>query len=415
MNFFSFEGIPGKWIQFFFIVKLVSGLLLSLIYTHYYTNRLTADTFKYFDDSKILFELFFKDKALFFQFMFGGEQFNASYLDVSNQMNTWWNKYTIYNDARTMIRFNVLLRFISLGHYHVHAVIFNFIAFTGMVALAKALIIEIKDFKRAYVFFLFLFPSLTFWSSGLMKDGIIFFSLGFSLLYLQKYLREKKIKYVFMLVALALLLFFTKLHIFFIYVPCSVALLTYSRFNKSVPGYFLSASFVVFLIIMTTGYFIQDKTIPELISEKQHENIAIAKEVQAGSFIDINSLVPTWSSIIKNIPVGFMNTLVRPHIFDSLSPFILLSAVENIFLLILIIAAFLSKKMGNYSSPFIYFSILFVFALFSMIGIMTPVLGALVRYKIQGLPFLLFIICSMADREKMINRFAFLKPLLQNG
>ena len=42
-----------------YLIKLAAGVAVGLIYTFYYTDRLTADTFRLFDDSKIVFDAFF--------------------------------------------------------------------------------------------------------------------------------------------------------------------------------------------------------------------------------------------------------------------------------------------------------------------------------------------------------------------
>jgi len=52
MEFFSIEGLSRKEISAIFILKIIAGVVLYLIYTYYYTDRKSADIFKYFDDGK---------------------------------------------------------------------------------------------------------------------------------------------------------------------------------------------------------------------------------------------------------------------------------------------------------------------------------------------------------------------------
>ena len=55
-------------------------------------------------------------------------------------MHNWYNKVVLFNDYRFQIRINTLLRFISLGYYHVHAVFYCFLSFVGLTALLKLLL-----------------------------------------------------------------------------------------------------------------------------------------------------------------------------------------------------------------------------------------------------------------------------------
>src|ERR1035437_5712477 len=55
LRFFNVAGVSPYLFVGIFLVKLLSALALTLIYTYYYTDRTTADIFKYFDDAKIIF------------------------------------------------------------------------------------------------------------------------------------------------------------------------------------------------------------------------------------------------------------------------------------------------------------------------------------------------------------------------
>jgi hypothetical protein len=47
-----------------------------------------------------------------------------------------------------------------------------------------------------------------------------------------------------------------------------------------------------------------------------------------------------------------------------------------------------------------------------MIGLVTPILGAIVRYKLPLMPFILMIIFTFTDIEKLIQKFPFIKKLV---
>jgi hypothetical protein len=78
------------------------------------------------------------------------------------------------------------------------------------------------------------------------------------------------------------------------------------------------------------------------------------------------------------------------------------SAVENAAILLLLICSILyrDKKM-IYDYNLLLFMCLSVVLYFSIIGIMTPVLGNLVRYKVVLMPLLLFVLFYILDAKRL--------------
>lgn len=403
LKFFRLTGIPQWQMAAFFILKIFAGIALAWIYTHWYTDRVAADTFKYFDDSEKLFKLFHQNRKLFFQFVLGTTHYSKEYLDFSNTLNTWWNQYTIYNDGRTMVRINTLLRFVSFGYYHVHSIIFCFITFCGLTAFCKAMLPFLSRYRKHFVYAVFLFPSLTFWSSGVMKDGIILAGTGGTILMLSLYLQNQLAagKFSAGILFFLAVMFFSKLHVFLVMVPCLLLMVFESNSKLKKWMSFLLPLFLFFLFAVILKLIVPAADIFSFMAEKQAENIRMAIEAKAGSYFEIPVLDGTLSNFILNIPVGFMNSIIRPLPNEINSPLMMLSAAENIILLIAIVYVlfWFSKKTAQ-QPVFFFFSLMFVLILFSVIGMMTPVSGALVRYKIQGLPFVFFVLFSLMESTK---------------
>ena len=83
-----------------------------MIYTYYYTDRVTSDVFKYFDDSKILFDSIKSNPIDFFQMLFGLD-FNTAYFHEHyySKMGYWYrvNNSNFLSDTHIMIRFNMFV------------------------------------------------------------------------------------------------------------------------------------------------------------------------------------------------------------------------------------------------------------------------------------------------------------------
>ena len=68
---FQHETIKTSTFKILFLVKLLAGFLLYLIYTRYYTDRATADIFRYFDDAEIMYQSLFDKPYDFFRMLTG--------------------------------------------------------------------------------------------------------------------------------------------------------------------------------------------------------------------------------------------------------------------------------------------------------------------------------------------------------
>jgi hypothetical protein len=79
-----------------------------------------------------------------------------------------------------------------------------------------------------------------------------------------------------------------------------------------------------------------------------------------------------------------------------------MACIENLlFILLFITLIFRFKKPEISNQTIIIFSMLFVFTLYTLVGLTTPVLGAAVRYKVPALPFLLISIFLLYDVSKL--------------
>jgi hypothetical protein len=127
---------------------------------------------------------------------------------------------------------------------------------------------------------------------------------------------------------------------------------------------------------------------------------------RAGSFMQTNLLQPNLKSFLSATPRALLRVLFRPFIREGKNPILLLPAIENLFFILLLFCAlFFHRKI---LSPEIFgFCMVFSVALLLVMGLTTPVLGALVRYRIAAQPFLYFAILLCIDRDKLIAKWKF--------
>jgi hypothetical protein len=412
--FFKDENIPQKWFLGVFGLKVIAGVLLTIIYTKYYTDRSTSDIFKYFDDGKILFDAFDSNPADFLKMLFGinseTEYFNSTYYQ---KMKFWSRAYEdgLVSDTHIIIRFNAILQFFSFGYFNVHNVFMNFISFLGLIALFKIFKQFLKGKERILFLIISLIPSVLFWGSGLLKEGIIFLGLGLFLYSFFKLTSEFKLKYILIGLIGILLIVYTKLYLMVaLFIPI-VGFSLNNAFKRTFYGYLFSS--VTFMLLINLIPLIN----PQLNFVKQ----IVGKQLTFSRFIasvETNSgfSIPELSnglSLLKNIPNALLNTTLRPFLWESNSAFILMSFAENTLLLVFItICLIFSKKMSISQKNVFYFCFIFTFTLFVLIGLTTPTFGAIVRYKIPGLLLISISMLLILDVEKIKTKFPILSKLL---
>lgn len=417
LNYFKSSPFSTKGLTFAFLLKIFSGVFVFLIYTYYYPNRLEADTFRYFDDSHYMFNAI-KDSPIDYLKMLTGigcdsEYFNESYF---NHMNNWFRPYDdgLFNDNRLIIRINALIRLISFGNYHVHSIIINFISFIGLLELSKFLF-QFNFSKLKVYFVLFLIPSFVFWSSGILKETILMAAVGVLLNQSFHFFNKRKtlLRLFLMLISFSAMIIL-KVYILVCFLPIIFYIISNSILNHKQK---LVLPVITTLLLFLLFPMLSNGMNPiQIIVDKQHNFIGLVESLNARSRIDIPYLDGSISELFYAIPQAIFNSALRPLPTDLNSAMIILPFLENLFLLVLIYILLTQKSKTILTSSQkelfaqMIFAILFLFVL---IGMTTPVIGAIVRYKTPVLPFLFLIILSKINFEKF-KKFQFFDQNIDN-
>ena len=404
LPFFVNSKLKPLSLRIFFIVKVGAGGLLLFIYSHYYPKS-SSDMYNYYKDGNIMHSALKENPLDFFSMLSGIGSERAHLSEYYNKMSSW-NKPWIsnyYNDNKTVIRLNAAIRSFSGDNILVHLVVFNFISFIGLICFFRLISEFVSRRKKILIAFItFLTPSVLIWGSGIMKETVLIFSLG-TTLWIIYYTLFKSFKWYYLLFLFITfpLLFITKVYVFLALVPALVWLCFYRFYPQKKWLSFLIIHFLIALFAFNF-YLINEKfDLAQMISRKQGDFYNVITYLsKSGSAVEINYLDGTFWSILKTVPQGLYHTFCRPHIFDSHNLLSLIAALENTFINIVLILSILFTRIRNFKPVIVMFSISLVLLLFSIIGITTPVLGALTRYKIPGLLFLLSVIIIIFDAEK---------------
>jgi hypothetical protein len=508
-KWFNADGFSNKHFLLAFYSKLLFGVGLWYIYTHIYKNRVTSDIFKYYDDATVIFGTLHTSIKDYFILLTGIGDSNAHYQSFYHYLNSWDNGYDsiLYNNSHFIIRLNAFFLLFSQGHYGVHVIFMCFISLVGLTYIYKAFIPFLQERRKELFAAIFLFPSVILWSSGILKEGLIWFGLGLSIYYFFQTVNTSKLhfKHLLLIVLGFVILYESKAYVLLCLLPCFIAhiLIKKNRYCKNHP---LITYLVVVLLYMGSSllpHLLLNKTSPlQMISDKQTdfnrssrggvylENmndsnnyafIALTDTTQiiplntwadtllhkkgiqylvrkpfwaiefksrhrapymlkkgtpyanirigdkdtahltatdstaywvciyietANSRINIEPIKPNIASLFSHIPKAIEVSMLLPYPWQLHSAMTAIYCAENIFVLLLFFIALFFIKRPIPNKDIVLFCLCYCLMMLVLIGLTTPILGGIERYKSVVIPFmfiLLLLITGASEKQKMKN------------
>jgi len=322
------------------------------------------------------------------------------------EMNNWDTSYknSLMNESRLLIKINAILNIIGLKNYFFNSITFILMAFIGEFLIFKSLIVKFK-FKNPKILFwsLLLFPSIFLWSSGILKEPLIILSFG--LIVNSLIVKRTKWMNVSSFIIAALIIFKVKFYIFICFFPALTSYIISEKTKFKPPRIIFTVCAIIAVIIFAMGKMNNSYNPLKILSQKQNDFITLSELFDTGSAYKIIPIEPSITSLIKAIPMGAINGFFRPfpnNINNLLQLFLL---IENMLLYLMVLyllfkILFLKIKINQDVKNVLWNSLFFIIMLFILTGVSTPVIGALVRYKVPGLLFLIIVINLMYDQFK---------------
>ncbi|MDQ6889300.1 MAG: hypothetical protein M3Z56_03340 [Bacteroidota bacterium] len=338
-----------------------------------------------------------------------------------------WNAGYFKSEANFMVtRIVVILSFITFGRYAAINLLFACLAFSGLWKLFLFFYEQYPHLHKKFAISILYFPTLVFWSSGVLKDTLCIASIGWVTYAVYEMLYRKKsfIKNMLILFFFGYLLAVLKVYILISYLPFFILFIILKNMQgikNRLLKYMLAPALIFmsmygFTVVLNSydeelgGYAVNDLT-----KSIQHLNGAFSAmdgNETADSNFDLGvEFDGTFKGLIKLAPVAVFTTFFRPFLWESRKLSSLLASLESLVLLFFTIYILFKSGLKTFiklilSDPLIMYCFIFsiVFALF--VGASTLNFGTLVRYKIPCLPFYtisLFLIYEKV-REKSLRK-----------
>ena len=443
---FRIDGLSPWTLPSAYLIKIAVGLLLFWVHIRTYgIGELSHDGERFFNEGRLLNEVFYKSPLDYFRLLTGigeTEALTQHYLSTTR----YWSAgdLTIINDAKNVIRCHSILHFISFNSVFVHlaalcllstAALRNlFLAFRGCTRLSN----------RLFFWSILLIPSTIFWTSSMMKEPFMFFGIA---LFMRALLIEKNSikKYTWLFLSSFILLAFKpyillcliaavlcvalyhfvfkqRLLWFLLFLCVAVPIMSFifSDTRATVVHYLTRKQFDfinvgkggVHVETDTCFYFFQShqygsiqfdgytaelkkeavayryrfgstqKPVPVHLIPNGEKWTVVYKSLGSASYIELTPINESFKQLIYNIPEALFNAVIRPLPNDPGSKLKYLSMLE-----VWLLFAFLGyvalhrRKLENASKNLVLGLLLFAVFLSLLIGWTTPVLGAITRYR----------------------------------
>ena len=288
-----------------------------------------------------------------------------------------------------------LLYLISDRSYWISSLYLSLFSFWGAWILVGTVVKYWPDSKYAGLISFLYFPTIVFWSSGVLKESIAFACISLiAALFIQWYNgRSFRFLYFIYIIFLFWMLWSIKYHYAAImFLSISSGFIFATTYNKFVfTNRYLIFFGIFFMMALITSIIHPNfhfSNIMDVINSNHIKIIEISKEKNLIKFLPFGTGI---YHFLINIPVSFFGGLFMPFPWQGNSILPKLSGIFNLIILLLTTYKLVHLKITpNRINIWMLMAVTYVFILAIVMAYTTPNFGTLERYKISYMPFFLF-------------------------
>jgi hypothetical protein len=397
------------------ICKIIGAIGVCLVYSFYYKEG--GDTVNYYLGAKTYINILLDGKFESF--------FNIISLPGGNihqlisETNIYNELYFRNEDNYALFTVGLTVPFCLIGckSFIVTTILLASVSFIGLWRLYEVFIYHFPHLTKQFAIAIFFVPSVFFWGSGLLKDTYTLSCVGFFTYGIFNYfvIKKKNIKYILTFIIASLIIVFIKPYILLALLPGTIIWINFSKV-QNIKNPILKTLFIPFILtvgVLTIiivfnflGQYLGEYSLDNVLNKAVKTQQDLVRSQYGGNNYDIGAYEPTLAGIFSKIPAALNMALFRPYIWDARNPVMLLSGLENLFMLgfslsILFKVKFSTLFKSLFSHPLLIFSFLFAIFFAFSVGLTTANYGALVRLKIPCIPFYLLSLFILFDLNKI--------------
>jgi hypothetical protein len=378
-------------------VKIFGAVAISLLYVFYYGG---GDTLEYYRQAKVVNSAFSESVSKWFGLIFHiPDWYDGSYTLYTSQMN-WYAHATEF----TVVQITAFILILTFNSYLPASVVLGALSFTGVWALFRTFADQYPKLSKPLAICMLFIPSTVMWGSGIFKDTICMFGIGWLTISVFRTITLRQFKPLYIILGLFsfILIARIKMYILMAFIPSLSLWIVFNYIHK------IKMKSVRFLIkiamvgAMAVGFIALGNKLSESLGKYSLANVASTvittrdwinmSSADASITYDLGPFDPSLSGMLKKFPGAVNVTLFRPYIWETKKIIQFISAFEAtlIFLLSLkVVLALGIKKTWKAitEDTNIQFCLIFTLIFAFAVGISSFNFGTLSRYRIPCLPF----------------------------
>lgn len=376
--------------------KILGAIGIGLIYQYYYGG---GDTALYHYHSSILWEALGDSFGKWVNLILHIPNWYDGHYSMYISRLEWYQSHAEY----AVVVITSLLGLLTLNTFLPTSVLFGVIAFTGMWALFRTFATKYPFFVKYIAICTLFIPSTIMWGSGIFKDTICMFGLGWMTYGAFRLLinRDFRTKTIIMTLLCFYLVATIKIYILVAFIP-AITLWILLMYSHKISNPVIRFGLKIVVIAGSVGMFLASSSqLSGTLGKYSLENVAKTSYITStyiasvsgdqGSAYDLG-ITPSMTGIISKFPAAVNVTLFRPYIWETRKVIQMLNAIEAFLFMWVTIKVILSlgpKLVWKTISqdPTIQFCLIFTLIFAFAVGISSGNFGTLSRYRIPCLPF----------------------------
>jgi hypothetical protein len=400
--------IYGLW------TKVLGGLFFALIYVFYYGQ---GDTTSYYECAMAFSNLCMHDFGTFLQAYFGDGSIETKSLFTAE---TGEPMMYMFGEASTRFTMKLLTPFVILSgnSYFITTLLVSVFTYGALWQLYRMFCSYFPQYTKQLAIAVLFMPSVMFWGSGILKDSFTLASTCYLIVFFNRFMQRRGNVFVnvIAIIVCSYVVVSVKAYIMMILLPSSLVWLFYNRISR-IRNRLIRNLIVpfVYVVIVSGSYFglrafgdsLGKFSVDKALKTASINQSDLKQDYYEGNSFDIGDFEPTIPGALSKFPKATMAGLFRPYLWDTRNVVMLLSGLENVFILgltLMVLVKMKWRRMYLFISdhPIILYCLVFSVLFAFMIGLTTPNFGALVRFKIPLIP--LYMACMMVIYAELQNK-----------
>lgn len=399
LPYFKKKDIPIKWLIIIYLLKVVAGLA-------YNQFHILGDAGYRAKDAQHILNALGEHPISVLKFLLLPESMWDSfelqpYLSQFSYPNGFHSEYTL-------IRVYVVGMLITGGYFNG---VIPIIAFLVLVAnlnyynLFRTTFVEIPPFLLLLI--LSLTPSLTFFTAGLYKEAFIYMAIGLILTNIWGLMNDRGTwkQVVYIGLGLYLLALFRWLDLI-LYLPVFFAYILLHKATRNVGLKYLGILLSLAIFGLFLDFLIDRVDLFQILYDR--------KTITLGGNARSSFATPDWRGsglfLFLYLPNAFFNALFRPFIWNAETLFQLVGGIETLFLFLFLVVCLLNRKKHLKMTPLLGFLLFASISRLCFVGLFIENSGTIIRHRTEVLTFIiLFLFAYLLDIKRISQKLNYLK------